>query len=118
MGYIEKRYWIIAWISLDLFFGRYISENWINIKIVCFFLVIKRVSVKDFGDFLNSCILLFFCQKKDSKNRLYRNGVLGYSLRPYKASQNTLFLTTAELMAKLITEKEKRWTQKNTKKSG
>ena len=61
---------------------------------VCFFLVIMLDLVRDFGDCLNFCILLFFNEKKMLKNGVCRNGQLDYTLRVYKVSQIALFLTT------------------------
>ena len=61
---------------------------------VCFFLVIKNTLVRYFRDRLNFSILLFFSKKKMVKNQVYRDGVLGYSLRLQKVHQAYLFPTT------------------------
>ena len=40
--------------------------QWVGIKTLCFFLVIKCALVRDFRDCMNFCILLFLV-KKDGK---------------------------------------------------
>ena len=47
-------------------------------------LVIMHNLVRDFRDCLNFCLLLFFSEKKMVKNGVYRDGLLGYTLRLYK----------------------------------
>ena len=66
----------------------------VTITMVFFFLVIKRNLNEDFRDCLNFCILLFFSERMMLKNGVYRDGVLGYSLRLYKACQVALFPTS------------------------
>ena len=61
---------------------------------ICFFLVIKDTLVRDFRDCLNFSILVFFSEKKMVKNGVYRDEVLGYSLRLQKVHQTYLFPTT------------------------
>ena len=82
--------------SYRFYFDRqgWIKNKQVIIKIVCFFLVIKHDLGEDFRDCLNFCILLFFNEEKMVKNGVYRDGVLGYSLRLQKVPQSTLFPTT------------------------